>query len=103
MIGKRIQFAVCWLYLPSRRFCFTAMMRSFGRMTLRVFHRQVFWVMHFEAFNGLDFCNKSIWKSKAPTKACIFAWAATNGKIPTESMLKRSFSGPSGCSTCSEK
>jgi len=29
---------------------------------------------HFDALDGRDFAAKSIWKSKAPTKVCFFAW-----------------------------
>ena len=58
----------------------------------------------FEALNGRDFVAKSIWKSKAPTKVCFFAWVATIGKIHMEDMLKRrNFSGPSRCSMCLEE
>ena len=32
---------------------------------------------------------KEIRKSKAPTKACFFAWAASKGKVPTEVMRKK--------------
>jgi len=38
-------------------------------------------------------------KFKAPTKACLFAWAATKGKIAMEDMLERS--SPSNSSRCS--
>ena len=45
----------------------------------------------FEALDGCDFPTKSIWKSKAPTKVCFFAWAATVGKILTDDMFKRRY------------
>jgi len=58
----------------------------------------------FEDVDGCDFPAKSIWKSKAPTKVCFFAWAATLGKIPSDDMLnRRNFRGPSRCSMCLEK
>jgi len=37
-----------------------------------------------EALDGWDFVAKLIWKSKALTKVCFFAWAASKGKIPIE-------------------
>ena len=53
------------------------------------------------ALEGWDVAAKSILKSKAPTKVCFFAWAATKGKIPREDMLKRrNFSGPNRCYMC---
>ena len=56
----------------------------------------------FESLDGWDFSATFIWKSKAPTKACLFAWATTKGKIPIEDMLKRrNFSCPSRCCMCS--
>jgi len=56
---------------------------------------------YFDALDGRDFTAKSIWKSKAPTKVCFFAWATTLGKIPTDDMLKRrNFRGPGRCSMC---
>jgi len=35
-----------------------------------------------------EFPSLAIWKSKAPPKACLFAWAATKEKVPTEDFLK---------------
>ena len=45
-----------------------------------------------EVYQGkshLPFPDDAIWKSKAPTKACFLAWAATKGKIRIEDMFKR--------------
>jgi len=51
--------------------------------------------------NCSHFPIKAIWTSKAPTKVCFFAWAATKGKIPTADATKRRyFNGPSRCSMC---
>jgi len=48
-----------------------------------------------------DFPAKEIWKSKAPSKVCFLAWAASKGKVPTEIMLKRRiFSLASRCALC---
>jgi len=51
-----------------------AMIGNFDSMTPRVFHRQEFLYNKFKALNELEFPFKSIWKSKAPTKACLFPY-----------------------------
>ena len=51
-----------------------------------------------------DFPSVAIWRSKAPLKACFFAWAATKGKVPTEGFFKRrNFYEPSRCALCLEE
>ena len=40
------------------------------------------------AYESWDVAAKSIWKSKAPTKVCFFAQAATKGRIPSIKCLK---------------
>ena len=53
------------------------------------------------ASNGPYFPAKDIWKSRAPTKACCIAWAASKGKVPTEVFLKRrNFNLASRCAMC---
>ena len=43
---------------------------------------------HFDALDVYDFAAKSIWKSKAPTKVCFFAWAATMARSIRMTCLK---------------
>jgi len=51
-----------------------------------------------------DFPSLVIWRSKAPQKACFFAWAAVLEKVPIEDFLKRrNFHGPSRCVLCREE
>ena len=57
-----------------------------------------------EAKDCWDVTTRSIWKFRALTKVCFFAWAASKGKIPTEDKLeRRNFSSPSRCSMCLEE
>jgi len=50
------------------------------------------------------FPSTAIWRSKAPPKACFFAWAAALEKVPTEDFLKRrNFHGRSRCVLCREE
>jgi len=55
-----------------------------GKFTIKSFYREVC-----EASSNLDFPTNAISRSKASTKACFLAWAATKGKVPTKYMLKR--------------
>ena len=69
------------------------------------------------SFNIKSFCNvvydrplcygfpsTAICRSKAPPKACFFAWAAALDKVPTKDFLKRrNFHGPSRCVLCREE
>ena len=46
----------------------------------------------------LDFPSIAIWRSKAPPKACFFAWVAVLEKVLTEDFLKRrNFHGLGRC------
>ena len=80
-------------------------MRLCGHLTLRDALPSRVFVPHITmSWMIMTFAAKSIWKFKAPTKVCFFAWAATIGTIPMDDMLKRrNFSGPNRCSVCLEE
>ena len=94
MMGNRIVFVVCQPYLLVSKSCPKVMMRLGGRLTLMALLLSRVFVPHsLELFppplEGQDVAAKSIWKSKAPTKVCFFAWVATKDKIPTNELSKQ--------------
>ena len=59
-------------------------------LTLRVLLISKVFVPHrWKRVDCWDVAAKSIVKSKAPTKVCFFAWAASKGNISTKDKLKR--------------
>ena len=49
----------------------------------------------------VDFPWKSIWRNKAPRRACFFVWIAAWNKILTcDNLHKRGYSFPSWCCMC---
>ena len=69
---------------------------SKGKFTIKSFYREVC-----EGSSNINFPADAIRRSKAPTKDCFLAWAATKGKVPKEDMLnRRNFKLAGGCPMC---